>query len=392
MHMKMCIYLNRGERVKNIGLYIHIPFCERKCFYCDFLSFTNREDLVEKYIDYLKKELNLYKERLIDYEINTIFIGGGTPSHIEAKYIEKLLTYIYKNFNTARLEEVSIEVNPKGLNKEKAKAYKRAGINRISLGLQTLNDNHLKSIGRLHRKEDFIVSYEILKDLGFNNINVDLIFGLPGQTVEDVIYDVENICQLDIKHLSYYSLILEEGTLMHKLYEKGRLDLPDEEEERQMYYTIVESLGKEGFIHYEISNFAKENYQCIHNKYYWEIKPYIGIGMGSHSNFDGKRYWNSRRFDEYFAKLDQGQYPIIGQEKIDKKMEMAEYCIMGIRLIKGINRTLFKERFKVDLEDIYGQVIDKNINRGLIKIDGEYLRLTRLGLDLANQVEMDFLP
>src|SRR5690625_1652388 len=155
MHMKMCIYFNRGERVKNIGLYIHIPFCERKCFYCDFLSFTNREDLVEKYIDYLKKELNLYKERLIDYEINTIFIEGGTPSHIEAKYIEKLLTYIYKNFNTARLEEVSIEVNPKGLNKEKAKAYKRAGINRISLGLQTLNDNHLKSIGRLHRKEDF---------------------------------------------------------------------------------------------------------------------------------------------------------------------------------------------------------------------------------------------
>lgn len=266
----LCAFIPiKGGKMKDLALYIHIPFCEKKCFYCDFISFSNREEDIDKYINGLIMELSIYKEEIKDYYIKTIFIGGGTPSAIDHKYIQKILEYIYDNFNIEKLTEVTIEVNPGTLTLEKAKAYKNLGINRISLGLQTTKDETLKYIGRIHTLNDFYKSYEILKAVEFNNINVDLIFGLPNQKLEDILIDLEFISKLDINHISYYSLIIEPNTIMYKWYMEGKLNLPDEETERQMYHKAIDVLKDKGYIHYEISNFAKK----VMNVY---IIKYIG--------------------------------------------------------------------------------------------------------------------
>lgn len=376
----------------DLGLYIHIPFCEKKCYYCDFLSYVNKDERIEEYIDGLIKELSMYKEKLDNPKINTIFIGGGSPSSIEAIYIKRILTYIRNNFNVENLQELTIEINPGDLDYKKAKIYKEAGINRISLGLQTLDNKILKSIGRNHTVEDFFNSYHILKELGFNNINVDLIFGLPKQDINNIVYDLEKILELDIKHISYYGLILEPGTKMTKWYEEGKLDLPSEEEERDIYHKIIKKLRKSRFNHYEISNYSKEGYECRHNITYWEIKPYIGVGVSSHSNINNKRFWNTKGLDDYINKINNKEFPIVGEEIIDREMEIAEYSIMGIRFIKGIDKNKFKNRFGKDISSIYGDVIEKHIRDGLLKEEANYLLLTDRGIDLANLVEMDFLP
>lgn len=376
----------------DLSLYVHIPFCERKCFYCDFTSYVNKDDKIGEYIQSLIRELSLYKKELQKYNIKTIFIGGGTPSSIESNYIKTILEYIYDNFNVDKSNEITIEVNPGTLTMEKAQTYKEAGINRISLGLQTINNNMLKAIGRIHRVEDFYRSYDILKEVGFSNINVDLIFGLPDQKLQDVLNDVVIVKNLGIEHISYYSLILEPETKMYKLEEEGKLNLPNEKEERRMYHEIIKLLKQNGYIHYEISNFAKTGYQCKHNKTYWEAKPYLGVGVSSHSNMDNKRFWNTENLDEYLEKLRNGILPIVGKEIIDKEMEMAEYCILGIRLIKGIDKLEFKKRFGKDIEAIYGDIILKHVKNGLLKEEKDNLCLTTRGLDLANLVEVDFLP
>ncbi|MEW8972679.1 MAG: radical SAM family heme chaperone HemW [Tissierellaceae bacterium] len=378
--------------MKELGLYIHIPFCKRKCFYCDFISFPDRHDIIEKYVNCLINELSLYRDRLKDCVIRTIFIGGGTPSAIEGKYIRKILEYIYENFNVSNLLETTIEVNPGTLTLEKVQIYKEVGINRVSLGLQTTNDEMLKKIGRIHRIDDFYRSYNILREFGFNNINVDLIFGLPDQTLEDVIEDLDIVTNLDIDHISYYSLIVEPGTIMYKWNEEGRLHLPDEEVERQMYHRGIEFLRDRGYIHYEISNFAKKGYECLHNMIYWRVEPYIGIGLASHSNFNNKRFWNVDNLDRYISSIEEGMLPISSEEIINKNMEMAEYCILGLRLIDGINRLEFEKRFHVDILDIYENEISKHIEDGLLKEEKQSIILTDKGLDLANLVEMDFLP
>ncbi len=302
------------------------------------------------------------------------------------------MDHIAKRFKLAPDLEASIEINPGSLTREKAETYKRTGLNRASLGLQSLNNDLLKSIGRIHRAEDFFASYEILREVGFDNINVDMIFGLPGQTREDVDLDLETIIDLGVDHISYYGLIIEPGTPMAKWYEEGRLDLVDEDEEREIYHRIVESLKKKGYDHYEISNFSQAGYECEHNKIYWKIRPYIGLGLNSHSNLKERRYWNYSNFKDYFAALDQGDLPIEDGEEINKEMEMAEYCIFGIRYIEGISKREFRERFDLELGQIYGPVLEKHIDSGLLIEDGDQVKLTKKGIDLANQVELDFLP
>ncbi|MBC8590781.1 radical SAM family heme chaperone HemW [Wansuia hejianensis] len=377
--------------MEDFGLYIHIPFCTKKCFYCDFTSFPDRMDIIEKYIDCLIQELSFYKGKLKNHNIKTIFIGGGTPSSIDGKYIYKVLDYIYSNYTVDKTPEITIEINPGTLTKDKANIYKKSGINRISMGLQTFNRHILKSIGRSHTPEEFYDSYDILNRLGFKNINVDLIFGLPNQALKDIIYDLKQVTKLNINHISYYSLIIEAGTLMNKWYEEGKLDLPNEDEERQMYYYIVDTLIKNGFTHYEISNFARDNYQCIHNNIYWKVKPYLGIGLGSHSNIMGKRFWNVDRFHEYFSLISKDIFPIAGEEIIDKETEISEFCILGLRLIEGINKKEFRNRFHINIEDIFKDQIAKHINNSLLIEDQDSLHLSPKGLDLANLVEVDFL-
>ncbi|MGO1469096.1 MAG: radical SAM family heme chaperone HemW [Tissierella sp.] len=377
--------------MKEIGLYIHIPFCKKKCYYCDFTSFSGKDNIIDKYIKNLIKELSLYKDLLKDSSIKTIFIGGGTPSHIDGKDIEKVLAFVKENFITINLEEVTIEVNPGTLDLEKANRYKKAGINRISMGVQTLNDQHLKSIGRIHTEKEFYESYNILKTAGFQNINLDFIFGLPDETIEDVEKNLEKIRNIKPAHISYYGLILEKDTYLDKLANKGMLKFPDESEERNMYYLIKNKLKNMGYIHYEISNFALQDKECKHNLLYWNIEAYIGVGISSHSYFKNRRYWNRNNFEDYFLDLDKGIFPIESGEDIHVNIEISEFCIMGLRLTKGIDKSLFKKRFKKDVDYFFKKKIEKHLKNGLLIEDKNFIKLTPKGLDLSNMVEVDFL-
>lgn len=377
--------------MKEISLYIHIPFCISKCYYCDFSSFSNMNHRVDDYINSLINELNLYKERLKEYSIKTIFIGGGTPSSIAPKHIYNILQFIHKNFNTDKLIEVTIEANPGTLDKEKVKLYKEAGINRVSMGVQTLDNELLKSIGRIHDVEDFYRSYETLRKGDIKNINVDLIFGLPNQTIDNVISSLEKVIELGVEHISYYGLILEEGTRLHKLYKEGKLSLPDEDTERLMYHKATEYLISHGYNHYEISNYALPNFECKHNLVYWDVEPYLGVGLSSHSNMENKRFFNTSNINIYIENLNKKVIPIENEEIIDKDTEIEEFCILGLRKISGIDKTQFKNRFGIEIEKIYQDTIDKHIKNGLILNDDNYIRLTKQGLDLSNLVEVDFL-
>lgn len=379
--------------MKDLGLYIHIPFCESKCFYCDFVSFPKKNDEVPIYIDYLIKELSLYKAEINNsFNISSIFIGGGTPSSIDEKYIEKVLEFVFQNFNIKNDIEVSIEVNPGSLTLNKAMKYKNMGINRVSMGLQSLNNQLLKSIGRIHNSDDFYKSFEILKTAGFENINIDLMFGLPDQTLEDLLDTINSVILLDVTHISLYSLILEPGTNLNNLYEKGLLTMPTEDEDREMYHKAINLLKLNGYDHYEISNFSKVGYRCLQNLTYWKVNPYLGVGINSHSDIDNNRFSNVVNLKDYYSKLDKEQLPLNETESINKEMEIGEYIILGLRLIEGINKSEFKNRFNIDIWDIYSEQITKNVNNGLLIEDDCTIRLTKLGLDLANVVELDFFP
>lgn len=378
--------------MKTFSLYVHIPFCERKCYYCDFVSFPSEQENIEKYIDNLVLELSLYKEQLSNHVLDTIFIGGGTPSAIDSKYIIKIMKHIYEIFDTRFVREVTIEANPGTLTIEKVRSYKSVGINRISLGLQSLNDKLLKSIGRIHTSKDFIDSIHILRQVGFENINADLMFGLPGQTMKDIEETLIGVMDLEIEHISLYGLIIEEDTLINNWYKKGILGLPSEDLEREMYHKSIEILKKNGYGQYEISNFSSKGKECMHNLTYWQVNPYLGVGLSSHSNLFGKRFWNYSYMNKYNQLLSMNIVPTEGEEAISFDMEISEYCILGLRLIEGIDKDIFKARFGIEIENKFGDTINKHKANGLLKEDSTSISLTQEGLDLSNLVEVDFMP
>ncbi len=374
-----------------LGLYIHIPFCERKCYYCDFISFPENNN-IDIYIINLIKELAQYKEDLTKYSIDTVFIGGGTPSSIDAKYIKRIMDFIYENFNTSDIKEITLEVNPGTVDRIKTKIYKDIGINRISMGLQSLDDRLLKSIGRIHTSKEFFESFHMFREFGFHNINVDLMFGLPSQTIEDLNRTLCKVVELGIEHISLYGLIIEENTLMNKWHNKGILHLPDEDLERRMYHESLEFLEGKGYKQYEISNFSRRGFECRHNLIYWKIRPYLGVGLGSHSNLFNKRFWNTTSLIKYNQCLSNNLSPIDGEEIIEEKTKIAEFCIMGLRLNSGIDTIEFKDRFGLEIEEIYKDVIEKHVRNGLLDHRKERIVLSSKGLDLANLVEVDFMP
>lgn len=284
-----------------------------------------------------------------------------------------------------------MEANPGTINKEKVKIYKESGINRVSMGVQTLDDSLLKSIGRIHSTRDFYKSYEILREGNIKNINVDLIFGLPNQNINHVINSLKTIIELGLEHISYYGLILEEGTKFHRLYDEGKISLPDEDTERLMYHEATEYLTSHGYKHYEISNYALPTYECKHNLIYWDVKPYLGVGLSSHSNIDQKRFFNTSNINIYIENINMNKLPIEDEEIIDRDTEIVEFCILGIRKINGIDKKEFKSRFGIEIENIYGDIINKHVNNGLILNNNNYISLTKKGLDLSNLVEVDFL-
>ncbi|MCX7903771.1 MAG: radical SAM family heme chaperone HemW [Caloramator sp.] len=363
------------------ALYIHIPFCVRKCLYCDFYSLSDLS-LQDNYIDAVITEI----KRIDDKKFKSVFIGGGTPTVLSNKNLEKLL----KSLSKFQYLEFTVEANPGTLEKEKLILLKEYGVNRLSIGLQAVQDRILKKLGRIHSFNDFLENYEMARRVGFNNINVDLMFDIPGQGMDEWKETLDKIAEVNPEHLSCYSLIIEEGTPFYELYNSGQLNIADENMDREMYHYAVAFLKSKGFIHYEISNFALPGYECIHNLTYWDEEEYYGVGASAHSFIDKCRYYNVDDVKEYIKLIYNDEAK---KEKIfiSKKDEMSEFMILGLRKIKGVSKGLFKKRFNEDVYDVFGQEISKLIEQGLLKDDGENVFLTRRGLDVANQVFVKFI-
>ena len=385
---------------KEIGIYVHIPFCIRKCYYCDFVSFTNQEENIEKYIEAVISEIESYE--LEEYNVTTIYIGGGTPSSIESKYIEKILHKIKEKITNNETKfndiEITIEINPGTIDRKKLKDYEEMGINRLSIGLQSTNNEILKNIGRIHTYEEFLEGYNLARNIGFDNINVDLMIGLPNQTIENIKDSVGKIIKLEPEHISVYSLIVEEGTKIENLLNMNKITLPEEELERNMYWYVKNKLELNGYIHYEISNFAKENKQSKHNVNCWEQKEYIGIGTAAYSYLDNIRYGNTSNIQKYIEtqdfkdekELEKNKIRIIDEVQTleDKKRE---YMLLSLRKLEGVSIRKFKEKYVENPIFLYRKQLEKLVNENLLTIDGDNIKLTNKGLDLANLVWEEFV-
>lgn len=406
--------------IKEIGLYIHIPFCKHKCYYCDFVSYANKKKFFKKYVECVKKEIGKYarENRIMSehglepkYVIKTIYIGGGTPSLIDEEYIEDILKSIRENFEiTSNLEEnyeaqdekiknynsqieTTIEVNPGTVTKEKLQKYLECGINRLSIGLQAVQDNLLKEIGRIHTFEDFQNVYKCAREVGFENINVDLMIGLPNQTLDDVKESTKKVMALKPEHISVYSLILEENTKLEDMVIKGKLELPDDEIERKMYWYVKKALEKHKYIHYEISNFARPGFESKHNSDCWNQNEYIGIGAAASSFMNNARYENTSDLEEYISNIenDKPSKNIQLQELLDDESKIDEYMMLSLRKISGVNISEFKRKFNQNPIIRYNKILEKLIKEELIEIDGNNIRLSSKGIDLANLVWEEFI-
>ena len=376
---------------KKIGVYIHIPFCIQKCYYCDFCSKIGTPDSIEAYIYALTREIDMWKERLNPYTIDSIFIGGGTPSIVPVKLMEKLLKRLNTVLDIPPSCEISIESNPGTLDAEKLKLYLYYGVNRISIGLQAWQDFALKQLGRSHCKKEFIINYELARKIGFNNINVDLMFGLPDQELFWWAKTLLEVAKLQPEHISAYGLNIEDSTFFGQWYNKGILALPSEEKEREMYHYAIDYLTANGYLHYEISNFSVKGKPSLHNLNYWENGEYIGMGLAAHSNLDSVRFSNTEILDQYLMCAHKNMLPIAKREKTTQQDKISETMFLGLRLVEGINRAKFKERFGFDIFQKYGEKIQKLKEAKLLKYDNRFIWLTRRGIDISNQIFIEFL-
>ena len=379
---------------RELELYIHIPFCVKKCAYCDFLSGPASNQQIEEYVQALIEEIRYYKEFVKKYEVSTVFWGGGTPSLLTGEQMKALMEALGQTFFIRQNAEITMEANPGTVTVEKLLACQKAGINRISFGLQSVNNEELKMLGRIHTYEEFLESYEAARKAGFQNINVDLISAIPKQTVSSWEQTLQTIISLQPEHISAYSLIVEEGTTFAKLYGEGcKLEhlLPMEEEERRMYERTEELLREAGYHRYEISNYAKEGDECQHNLGYWERKEYLGLGLGASSLIEETRFHNTDEMEEY---LRDASNPILlrrEQEKLDRQEQMEEFVFLGLRKIRGIQEEKFAEMFGEDIWDCYGKNLERVIKEGLLEREEGVLRLTRKGIDVSNYVFYEIL-
>ncbi|MGN9134086.1 radical SAM family heme chaperone HemW [Clostridium sp. HCP1S3_B4] len=373
--------------MKELSLYVHIPFCKSKCLYCDFPSFANRENLMSDYINALIKEINM---KATKYIIRSLFIGGGTPSYLSEGDLEKLLKCLDK-LNFKENAEKTIECNPGTISDNKLKIIKKYNINRISIGLQSVDNNILKSIGRIHTFEQFKENYQKIRKYGFNNVNIDVMFGLPNQSVKNYINGLKEIINLKPEHISAYSLIIEEGTPFFKDYENEKLNLPNEDQEREMYHKGKELLELNGYNQYEISNFAKDNKRCFHNIQYWKCNEYLGVGAYSSSFIDSKRIKNVQDIKEYIHLIDNNKSTEIIENINNLNDNMEEFMFMGLRMIEGIEKLEFERRFKKNIYSIYNSQINNNIKKGLLLDKDERIKLTPLGIEFSNEVMCEFI-
>lgn len=391
------------EDKKELELYIHIPFCLRKCKYCDFLSAVSSKDQRQDYVESLCRKIRSYKDLAKVSLVSSIFLGGGTPSILTGQQVRAIFEAIKDTFYLGEDAEITMEMNPGTVTRDKLKAYKACGINRLSIGLQSTDLKELRALGRIHSYEEFLESYRMARDLGFDNINVDLMSAIPFQTRESYQRTLKKVANLTPppEHISAYSLIIEEGTPFYEIYgdrEEGKLSeaelekvgpLPGEEEERQMYRDTIEILESFGYHRYEISNYAKEGYECRHNLGYWNRKDYLGIGSGAASLIENRRF----RSPDLPGGENEAEKDV---EVLTRENQMEETMFLGLRTMKGVGAEKFYESFGLSLKEVYGEVIEKLVGQGLLEWTGDapldsYLRLTERGIDVSNYVMSEFL-
>lgn len=400
-----------------IGIYIHIPFCQVKCAYCDFLSGPSSESNKKKYVDALVQQIKEAYYLKEEYYIRTIFIGGGTPSSIDPMDIRRILETVYEVFGLDNTDnnkinqkvlqdnsnsniEITIEANPGTLTEDKLLIYKKSGINRISIGLQSVNNMELKLLGRIHTYEQFEENYKLARKCGFTNINIDLMSALPGQTVDTWERTLKSVIELNPEHISAYSLIIEEGTPFYERYADGS-ELPSEDEDRQMYYLTKKLLREAGYERYEISNYAKPGFESKHNSSYWERIDYIGFGLGASSCLNNTRFHNE---DDLTLYIEEGtrmqddnsnsckeRFKRLELQQLTLKEQMEEYMFLGLRMMKGVDMNQFEQQFEVQFDAIYGKIVKEMVSDGLLIIKDHHLILTERGIDLSNYVMSEFL-
>ena len=380
---------------KKLSLYLHIPFCASKCHYCDFLSGPDTKENIERYVELLCKEIRIKAESLKAEEkiTDTVFFGGGTPSLLEPGQMIKIMSTLREEFRILPEAEISLELNPGTVCKEKLKTYQQLGINRLSIGLQSANNEELKRLGRIHTYEEFLNTWQEVKRLGFSNINIDLMSSLPGQTLESYRNTLEKITSLKPEHISAYSLIIEEGTNFHNWYgEEGEKtkELPSEETDREMYYLTKTILRENGYERYEISNYSLPTHECRHNIGYWTGKPYLGMGLGASSYRNQERFQNEGRMKEYEDKILLGKDPIMERIPLELTERMQEFMFLGLRRMKGISEKDFSTEFGISLEQVYGDKLRALESQQLLAYDQGRWYLTERGIDVSNRVFVEF--
>ena len=376
----------KNNRRIPLELYVHIPFCVRKCQYCDFLSSPSDEETKDRYIEALLKEIRA-AEHTEDYEIVSVFIGGGTPSALKAEAIASIMSTLQEQFFFCEDAEVTIEANPGTVDLEKLTIYRNVGINRLSLGLQSTDAEELKLLGRIHSYEEFLKSYEWAREAGFSNINIDLMFAIPGQTGEAWRQHLYQVAELNPEHISAYSLIIEEGTP----FAEQNLDLPDEDTEYQMYEDTAEILERYGYRQYEISNYAKQGYMCRHNAGYWQRREYLGFGLGASSLYGGMRFSNTHQMQEYLKESRNPDQIRKDVTVLSRNERIEEFMFLGLRMTEGISEKKFEENFDVRLMDVYGDILQKYEETGFMEHIETKWRLTRKGIHVSNHILADFL-
>lgn len=374
----------------NLGIYIHIPFCKSKCSYCDFLSFVPKsEDEKNRYVDYLIKEIGLYSKLYGKRCVDSIYFGGGTPSLIGTKNVNRIMEAIYSGFNVLDHSENTLEINPGTTDEHLYKEIYKTGINRASLGLQTSDDRIIKTLNRTSSFKDFLKAVNELKESGIKNISADLMLSLPGNTEERELKDAKLISELGINHISAYSLIVHENTPIYEDIKNKKLILPSEDEERKSYHDLSNFLSEIGYERYEISNFAKSGFESRHNKKYWNLDEYLAFGIGASAFIEGERRKNFSNLKYYYEALDRQELPYRVEYVLDLSDKMSEYSFLNIRTKDGISLEKFNERFNREFFDVFN--LEKHYDSGLIKIEKGHVVLTEKGMDLSNLVEIDLL-
>ena len=381
-----------------VSLYMHIPFCQQKCAYCDFCSYAGLSSLYPAYVDALAREVALHAERWPDAHLRTVYIGGGTPTALPSALLASLIQSIRERFRLLPGAEITIEANPGTVDEAYLDTLRQAEVTRLSLGVQSFDDALLQAMGRIHNARQAVDTVSMARQAGLDSISLDLIYGWPGQSLGGWKETLAQACALEPAHLSLYALSVHQDTPLYQRIRAGDMPSPDDDLAADMYEWALDLLPGEGYTHYEISNWARSVASseraaiCQHNMTYWRDEPYLGLGAGAHGYLEDRRYWNVPHPQSYIHRLANGQWPVEGQERIDSDTEMAEFMILGLRLVRGVSRQRFRHRFHRQLQDVFGQPIREWVGHGLLHADEKGIRLTRRGYLLGNQVFEAFLP